>query len=103
MAYVTTVERRALARGREEGLEQGREEGLEQGREEGLEQGREEGVRQGLLKGLEVVLELRFGEAGEALLNRVQALQDTNLIQQLFDAIKSGVSLDDLTQMLEKP
>ena len=38
MPYVTSVERMALAKGREEGRQEGRQEGLEEGAREGLRQ-----------------------------------------------------------------
>ena len=46
MRYVSTIERMAERKGRQEGrqegLEEGRQEGLEEGRQEGLEEGRQE-------------------------------------------------------------
>lgn len=58
MRYITSIERIA------------RKEGLEKGREEGLEEGREEGAARLLLR----LLEHRFGELPEAVIQRVYQL-----------------------------
>jgi len=58
MRYITSIERLA------------RKEGLEKGREEGLEEGREEGAARLLLR----LLEHRFGELPEAVIQRVYQL-----------------------------
>jgi predicted transposase/invertase (TIGR01784 family) len=43
-----SIQKLAIMKAKNDGLEQGREEGIEQGREEGIEQGREEGIEQGI-------------------------------------------------------
>lgn len=51
--------------GLEEGLEQGLKQGLEQGLERGRQEGLAEGLRIGLLQAIGLVLDMRFGAAGE--------------------------------------
>ena len=59
MPYVTSIERRAIARGIEQGIEQGIERGIEQGIERGIEQG----IEQGLLVGQIQLLQRMLGQA----------------------------------------
>jgi flagellar biosynthesis/type III secretory pathway protein FliH len=84
MAYVTSVERMALRKGEEIGLQKGRE----------------EGVREGLLKGLELGLELRFGSEGQRLLARIGEIQEQAVLETLLTALLNGAQLDELKQLL---
>ncbi|HEV3259388.1 MAG TPA: hypothetical protein VG013_21155 [Gemmataceae bacterium] len=87
MPYVTSVERRAL--------EQGREEGRVAGREEGRVAGREEGLRQGI----ETALELRFGAAGLQFLPEIRALHDAAVLQAILQAIKTAATPEELRRV----
>ncbi|WP_448721942.1 hypothetical protein [Acanthopleuribacter pedis] len=51
MRYVSSIERFAMKKGREEGRAEGREEGRAEGREEGRAEGREEGRAEGREEG----------------------------------------------------
>jgi hypothetical protein len=79
----------------EEGLVQGRLEGRSEGRLEGLDQGRHEGR---LIAGRELLLEQiheRFGGCGDALRQRVEAIQDESRIRQLARAILTVPTLQE--------
>jgi hypothetical protein len=80
MSYITSIERIGIEKGREEG--------------------REEGIRAGLLQGVEVILSLRFGLAGQALSTRIQQLEDTAHVQRIFDRIKTEATLTEIEQLV---
>ncbi len=73
MPYVTSIERIA--------------------REDGIATGRVEGRTEGLLRGIEAVLELRFGTAGVALMPRVRTIPDPAVLERL---LQEGKSVPDL-------
>ena len=81
MPYVTSVERIAMGRGRQEGLQEGlqagRQEGLQAGRQEGLQAGRQEGLqagrREGLASLLSTQLACRFGQVPEWAAQKLKA------------------------------
>lgn len=81
------------------GHEAGFAEGLEKGRQVGQQEGRQEGSRQSLLRGLEVALELKFGEAGREMLSEVDQIQDIELIDNVLQGVKAAASPDELRQL----
>jgi hypothetical protein len=80
MPYVTGIERMA--------------------REEGLELGREQGHREALQQGIEVALELKFGEAGLELLPLVQAEQRVDVLRAVQRAIRTACTLAEVRELL---
>ena len=78
MPYITSIER--------------------MGREEGRKEGREEGRKEGLLQAVRLALELRFGEAGLALMPEVQPLDDATLLR-IQEALIRGSNLDDVRRI----
>jgi hypothetical protein len=89
MPFVTAAERY----GREEGFKEGRD----AGRKEGLDAGRKEA----LLKGAELALELKFKEAGLALMPELRAQQELAVLEKVFAAIKTADAPDDLRRLLQ--
>ncbi|MBO1320220.1 hypothetical protein [Acanthopleuribacter pedis] len=89
MRYVSSIERFAMKKGREEGRAEGREEGRAEGREEGRAEGREEGRAEGREEGraegreegraetfaelLRITLNQRFGTIPPAVLQKIEA------------------------------
>lgn len=72
MAYITGIERRALAKGEQQGR------------------------RDGLLAGIQLGLKLKFGAAGLALLPEIEALQDVEMLQAILNALEVIDSLEAL-------
>ena len=58
--------------------------------------GREKGLEEGLLKGLEAILKLKFGEAGLALMPEIRELQDHELLEAALEAVGEVSSPDEL-------
>jgi flagellar biosynthesis/type III secretory pathway protein FliH len=81
MPYVTSIERMA--------------------REQGLEQGREQGRREALQQGIEVALDLKFGEAGQELLPLVQAEQRVDVLLAVQRAIRTVQTLAEVRELLQ--
>jgi hypothetical protein len=65
----------------------------------GREEGREEGLTKGRLEGLEVALELKFGEAGLALMPEIRNIADEKKLEAILRAVRSAASPDDLRRM----
>jgi predicted transposase/invertase (TIGR01784 family) len=86
-----------------------KEEGREEGRREGLaiaaqwkEEGREEGRREGLLAGIEVALEIRFGQEGLKLLPEISKIEDVDVLRAVHSSLKHVRSLEELRAFLEE-
>ena len=77
MPYVTSIERMA------------REEGVQQGELRGLQQG------------IEVALELKFGEAGSELLPLVQGEQRVEVLRAVQRAIRTARTLAEVRELLQ--
>ncbi|HFE65835.1 MAG TPA: hypothetical protein ENJ93_01115 [Chloroflexi bacterium] len=72
------------------------QEGMEQGMEQGVEQGMERGAQQMLL----AALDIRFGPLSEELMERVQEIKDTAVLQELHRQALLVDSLEAFTAHL---
>lgn len=61
---------------------------------------KEKGVREGLLEGLEVSLDLKFGEAGKSFLEELKSVKDVAKLRAVQQAIRQVASVDDLRKLL---
>jgi hypothetical protein len=82
MPYVTSVERIAIEKGRQEG--------------------RQEGLRLGILKAIAPTLKLRFAEAGIQFLDEIKAIEDLTVLEALPELANTAESLDELRQFISK-
>jgi hypothetical protein len=78
--YITSFERVAMKKGREEGLR--------------------EGLREGLCEGIALYLEGKFGPSGRKLVRKVRAIEDVETLQALLPALKKATTLDDVRALL---
>jgi hypothetical protein len=87
MPYVTSVERSALKRGREEGLR------------EGELKGERMGERKGLLRGIRTSLRLKFGAQAEPRLPLIDNVADVDRLGSILDALEAATSPDDIRRL----
>jgi predicted transposase YdaD len=79
MPYVTSIERMAIKKGREEWREKGREEGR----------------KETLLKAIAAVLNRDFGVQGQKLLPRFRAVHDVAKLEELMNALFAAESIEE--------
>ena len=65
------------------------------GRSEGRKEGRKEG-KEGMLKGLEMILEMKFGKEGLAFFKKIQRISDIKKLEKILDLLKTTNNLSDL-------
>ena len=94
MPYVTSVERLA----REEGLA----EGLERGLEQGLEQGLELGILQTARGNVIYILEDRFTEIPQELADRINQIEDNELLKVLLKRAFTITSLEGFGEAIDE-
>lgn len=58
-------------------------------------------MRQGLLAGIEVSLELKFGEAGLQLLPEIYKVEDVDVLRAVQQAIRSASTPDDVRRIYD--
>ncbi len=86
MPYVTTAERR----------------GIEKGRIEGRAEGRIEGQYEELLSAIELMLRVRFGAAGLALLPEISQITEYALLRAIRDQILTVDQPEDLRPIYQQ-
>lgn len=62
----------------------------------------EEGIRVGLLRGIEDMLEVRFGSEGKKLLPEIAQITDVDLLDTIRLAARNATSLDDVRKAMSK-
>ncbi len=58
--------------------------------------GIEKGVKQGILKGIEAVLEVKFGNEGNSLLPEISQIQDVDVLEAILNGIKTKNTLEEI-------
>ncbi|TAE58838.1 MAG: DUF4351 domain-containing protein [Nostocales cyanobacterium] len=81
---------------REQARQEGKREGRQEGRQEGKQEGRQEGETQIILR----LLNRRFGNIEQSLIEKIQQLS-TNDLESLTDALLDFSEVDDLATWLE--
>ena len=61
--------------------------------------GIEKGLREGLLIGIEQVLKLKFGAAGEELLPEIRQIGDLGLIREISGRLPTAATTDEVRQI----
>jgi hypothetical protein len=89
MPYITSIERMGIEKGRAEG------------RVEGRAEGRAEGQYEELLSAIELMLNLRFGEAGRALLPEISQVAEYPVLRAVRDQIWTVDQPEDLRQIYQ--
>ncbi|BAZ31597.1 hypothetical protein NIES4074_40700 [Cylindrospermum sp. NIES-4074] len=89
MPYITSIERRGIQKG------------LEQGLIEGLEQGLTEGLEQGLIEGIELALELKFGDAGLTLIPEISQIKNIEKLRAIKLGLKTVQTIEELRAMYQ--
>lgn len=62
----------------------------------GIEKGEAIGREKELLAGIDIILELKFGEAGRPLLPEIQTLRDVPLLVAVRETLRTAMSLDEV-------
>ena len=60
------------------------------------------GMEKGLLKGIEAVLEVKFGAEGLKLLPEIQPIQNHEVLDKILQAIKTAASPDEVRRVIAK-
>ncbi len=68
---------------------------MNKGITEGRAVGKAEGIAEGILQSIPVVLEIKFGEAGENLTQRVRQIQRMEVLQKFLESLKHASSLTE--------
>ncbi len=90
MPYITNAERIGIRKGRKEGLQKG------------LQRGLQKGLRQGLQGSIRDILELKFGDAGLQIFNRIQSIRDIETLELIRQRVKEAHSLEEITSLLDE-
>ncbi len=67
----------------------------------GLAKGMAQGMAQGIAQSIAIVLEIKFGEAGESLTRRVQQTQRADILQKFLESLKHASSLLEAEKTFE--
>ena len=65
----------------------------------GVERGLHKGLIQGRLEGIEVALQLKFGERGDAILREIREIDSVEKLDAILHAIKGASDPDELRML----
>src|SRR6266508_5789598 len=65
--------------------------------------GRAEGRAEGLVEGIDAMLDMKFGQAGLALMPEIQTIDDIATLERLLQVIKSATTLDEVRAAYTSP
>ncbi|KJU84331.1 hypothetical protein MBAV_003471, partial [Candidatus Magnetobacterium bavaricum] len=91
-----------LIEGERKGLLEGERKGLLEGERKGLLEGERKGLIKGLIEGIEVVLEVKYGDKGTALMDGVRRLETVEDLDEFKGLLKKSTSVDELWGYLKK-
>lgn len=74
---------------------------LEEGIEIGIQRGIQQNIRQEVLSGIELGLDLKFGDAGLQLMPEIREIQDVETLRRVRESLRTVQTLDELRQLYE--
>lgn len=74
---------------------------MDQGRREGEIKGRREGLRETILESIEILLELKFGVAGLALLPEIQQIDNITVLQLIQRSMRIVTTVDEVRALYQ--
>lgn len=80
----------------EQGRIEGKAEGKWEGKVEGKREGKAEGIHENVLESIEILLELKFGVTGLALLPEIQQIDNINTLQLIQKSMRIVTSIDEV-------
>ena len=92
--------KQGLQKGIQKGKQEGIEEGIQKGKQEGLKEGLQKGIREGLLEAIELDLELKFGERGKRLINKIKKIENIAKLREIKKLIFVANSIEDINKVL---
>ncbi len=94
MPYITNAERI--------GIRKGRKEGLQKGIKKGLQKGLQKGLLQGLQGSIQDILEIKFGDEGIQLFQRIQPIKDIDKLELIRKRVKETDSIEEVIKLLDE-
>jgi flagellar biosynthesis/type III secretory pathway protein FliH len=82
MPFITSIERLAMEKGRQEG--------------------RQEGRREGLLAGIRTAVEVRFGDVGLPLMPIINELAEVAALERVLQMVKKANSVEELRRQIDE-
>jgi predicted transposase YdaD len=76
---------------------------FQEARDEAKREGIQQGRREGLWEGIQLALEVKFGEAGLALMPEIKAIQDPDLMRKIKEALRTANSPEEIRLIWESP
>ncbi|MCI4624779.1 MAG: hypothetical protein L3V56_02345 [Candidatus Magnetoovum sp. WYHC-5] len=57
-------------------------------------------MKEGLIKGIELALDIRFGELSLTVMDKIRAINDINKLEQIKNSIKKASNVEEFKTML---
>ncbi len=77
------------------------QEGVEIGEQRGIKIGEQRGEQRGILSGIEIGLELKFGESGKEIFSEINAVEDIQVLETILSSLKTVETIDQLRQIYQ--
>jgi AcrR family transcriptional regulator len=77
-------------------IQESRQQGIQQGIQQGRQEGLQAGLHEGLLEAIQLALEIKFGEAGSALMAEIQPIEDLGLLRTIKEALRTAGHLEEI-------
>ncbi|PSF37586.1 transposase [Aphanothece hegewaldii CCALA 016] len=76
---------------------------LEEGIEIGIQRSIQQNIRQEVLSGIELGLDLKFGDVGLQLMPEIREIQDVETLKRVRESLRTVQTLDELRQVYQNP